>query len=139
MKFKITRISKDEWHEHLCRDAFNVSFGNVRHPNIERIDFALIATDSFNTISGFVTCKEMDAETLYWQYGGAMPNHSGTINVWNGYRCFIDWAKEKYKRVNTRIENRNYSMLRMAMKAGFCIVGTFNFNGKIYLDLAMEV
>lgn len=138
MKFKISKISYDEWEKYLARDSYLISFGVHRNPSLDRIDFALLAADDENKLSGFITCKEMDAETVYFQYGGSMPNYEKTLNVFSGYMSFVHWTKERYKRITTRIENTNLPMLKLAMKAGFLVIGSFNFNGKIFLELIRE-
>lgn len=138
MKFSVTQVSSKAWIESMSEDAFKIAFGFDRPSSLERFDFALIAVDSANEFSGFITCKEMDAETLYWQFGGSMPNYKKSISVFNGYMCFVNWARERYKQVTTRIENGNTSMIKLALGVGFKIVGTYTFKDKIYLELVNE-
>lgn len=88
-----------------------------------------------NDLGGYFTCLEMDAETLYIQYGGAMPHFMKTRHVMFGYSKMINWVVERYKYCWTRIEAENEPMLKMAYKMGFKINGNWFHNNKIYLEL----
>jgi RimJ/RimL family protein N-acetyltransferase len=137
VSFYIKKVSQQDWNM-LSKDAHMISFGVIRDPSLDRISFALIAVDNQGEVSGYVTCVEMDSETLYWQHGGAMPEYAGTIYTIKGYSQFINWSREHYKRVSTKIENTNSAMLKLAMKLGFKIVGTHTFKNKVYVDLLNE-
>lgn len=137
MSFYIKRVEPQDWNM-LSRDAHMVSFGVARDPSLDRLSFALIAVDNQGEVSGYVTCIEMDRETLYWQHGGAMPEYEKSIHTIKGYSQFINWSREHYKRVSTKIENTNTAMLKLAMKLGFMVVGTHTFKNKIYIDLLNE-
>ena len=136
--FSVQQVFAKDWIGRFSEDAYLASFGSIRPAELERFDFSIIAIDEGNNISGFITCKEMDSETLYWQNGGAFKNYGKTIHVVGGYRSFLRWAKERYKRVTTRIENTNYPMLKLALSVGFLIIGTCVVNNKIYLELINE-
>lgn len=138
MTFSIRKLSQEQWVEHLAESAHFLAFGTNRPGDIERIDFALLMVDENDSASAYITCKEMDSETLYWQYGGAMPKYKETIYAYQGYALFIGWAFDHYKRVFTRIENTNLAMLKLALKLGFVVTGTNTFKGKIYLELLNE-
>ena len=140
MILKVSQLPQFEW-EKISEEAFVASFGSFRPKDLERYDFALML-ERFDgeekDIAAFITCKEMDSETLYWQFGGVLPKYEKTCPVYTGYQKFILWAKERYKRVTTRIENKNYPMLKMAMRAGFLVVGTYAHKDKLYLELVNE-
>jgi hypothetical protein len=84
VSFYIKKVSQQDWNM-LSKDAHMISFGVIRDPSLDRISFALIAVDNQGEVSGYVTCVEMDSETLYWQHGGAMPARStpsrGTVSL----------------------------------------------------------
>lgn len=120
------------------KPAYINVFGCHRDPEIEKIDFALICLNEKQDYLGFITCKEMDAESVYWQFGGAFEETKNTIRVLPAYRMFIEWCSGKYKRITTRIENTNLAMIKLALKCGFLINGTWNFKNKIYLELCLE-
>lgn len=105
---------------------------------MDRIDFALLAVTDSGSPAGYVTCRETDNETVYWQFGGAFPSIKGTVLSMRAYEDFINWTRERYSRVYTLIENTNSAMLRMAQKVGFSIIGIKNFKGQILLEHLME-
>jgi len=137
MTADVRRISKEEWAKYFCTEAHIVCFEQVRSPDMDRIDFALLSFDKGNP-SGFVTCREFDSETLYWQYGGAFPNIAKGVAVWKNYSGFRDYSLANYKRIMTYIENTNIPMLKMALQAGFRVIGTKTFKGDILLELLNE-
>jgi hypothetical protein len=135
--FQVNQVSHKDWIK-VSEEAMVASFGARRSRELERFDFALAAIDKGGNLSGFITCIEMDAETLYWQFGGTFSNYTRSIAVFAGYRDFLKWAEARYKRVTTRIENKNLSMLKLALAAGFIVVGTYYANQKLYLELTNE-
>lgn len=134
---QLERIEPKEWKEYFVGLCYPASFGQFREPDMETISFALLVSKENRPIS-FCTCIEMDRETLYWQFGGAFAEIQKSHEVMQTYMMFVNYTKEHYKRATTRIENTNIPMLKMAMKCGFLIVGTWNVHGKIYLELVNE-
>jgi RimJ/RimL family protein N-acetyltransferase len=134
----VEKISLDEWKDKYMSDMYIDSFNAKKEANLEKCDFVLLCRDYKNEAVGFLTCHELDSETLYWQYGGATKKVKNTINVSSHYVSFIKWSLERYKRVTTRIENTNTPMLRIALKCGFLIYGIWNFKNKIYVELCNE-
>lgn len=134
--YTVERIDSDKWLTD-SETAHKLAFGAYRSRELDRIDFALI-TMKDSRPAGYVTCLEMDSETVYWQIGGAFPDAKNTGVVVPCYLAMIDWCLDRYQRITTRIENTNTAMLRLAMKVGFLIVGTWNFKGSIYLELLLE-
>lgn len=137
MKFEIKLLESRDWVK-LNEQAHFCAFGEKRDRDMDRIDFALLAIDPNGVASGYISCLEMDKETIYWQYGGAMPNYKGSVFSFNGYREFIKYCGKFYKRITTRIENTNLTMLKMALKMGFLIMGTYTFKNKIFVELCLE-
>jgi hypothetical protein len=114
-----------------------IAFGKLLPPGSERIDFAMIVSNSDGVAMGYVTCREQDAETVYWQFGGAFPGTRDTLRTFQGYRAFVD-ACRNYKRITTLIENTNTVMLKMAMAVGFRVVGVRAYKGSILLEHLLE-
>jgi len=137
VNFYLKKIDGQDWRA-MSKPAHQITFGEIRDPDIDRIDFSLITVDDKGEIAGYVTCIEMDRETVYWQHGGAMPEYKGSIYNLKGYTLGINWCREQYKRISTKIENTNTVMLKFALKQGFTIVGTHTFKNKIYVDLLNE-
>lgn len=135
----VTRIEKDAWTEHFAEHAHKIAFGEKQSPQDQRIDYALFVVDEGDSPCGYITVREWDSETAYWQFGGALPKAKGNIKSWRAYEASVQWTKEKgYKRIATYIENNNRAMLRFAERAGFVITGVRNFKGSILLEHLME-
>lgn len=121
----------------MSENAHLLAFGTKKSASHERIDFALLCIDGAR-VEGYLTAKEMDHETVYWQFGGALPHVKGSVKSLRGYKLFVEWAKSHYKRVQTRIENTNTAMLKFAMHVGFLIVGVRYVQGSTLLELELE-
>jgi hypothetical protein len=104
------------------------------------VDFALLVDDIDEQVPmAYVTCQELDAETLYWQYGGSFPGTRDTVLSAKCFDLFMSWAKDiGYRRVGFRVENTNYPMLKLAMRGGFKIVGLRAFHNYVLLEHLKE-
>lgn len=136
MKLWVTRLSPEEWSE-LSEKAHLISFNTHKPKEFDRITFAMIVQNEKGPM-GYITARENDAETLYWQFGGSFPGTLESSLTFVGYKAFVEFCKSKYQRITTLIENDNFVMLKMAMKVGFKIVGIRNYNGLILLDHVLE-
>ena len=134
----IDKIPLSEWKSKYMQNMYLESFGGERNDLIEKCDFVLIARNENIQPVAFITCHEMDTETIYWQFGGACDNIKKSIRVMSHYVHFLVWCMARYKRVTTRIENTNTAMLKMAIHCGFVVYGIWNFKNKIYLELCYE-
>jgi len=133
---RVEQLTPAEWSK-VSEAAHKVAFGTVRLAVDERIDYALICVDGTD-LKGYLTAKEMDAKTVYWQFGGAFTGTRGTITTFKGYLGFVRWTKERYERVQTRIENKNTAMLKMALQVGFEIVGVRVTQGCTMVELELD-
>lgn len=131
----VTYYSKEEW-KPVSETAHLLCFGTKKPESLDRIDFALVV--GTETPAGYLTCREQDADTLYWQFGGAFPGTRNSSMTWKGYQAFVEWCKPKYKRITTLIENDNTVMLKMAMKIGFRIQGVRVFKGQVLVEHLLE-
>ena len=136
---EVVVIGADEWKEKYSEQAHLIAFGKAKPASWDRIDYALLLVDrDANAPSGYITCREFDHETIYWQFGGSMP---GTKNTPKSLACFdaaLEWAKAAYRRITFVVENTNLPMLKLAMKREFQIVGVRNFHGSILLEHMKE-
>lgn len=135
---KIVKVPKEDWRV-ISKDAHLGVFGMKFEPVDERIDFALIAENELGVPMAYVTCREMDSKSLYWQYGGAFPGTKDTILSFRAYKEFCDWCMDRYDRIFTHIENTNTVMLKMAMKTGFLIFGIRTFKEWTLLEHRLEL
>lgn len=135
--YGVEKWSNEKW-EVFAQTAHALLFDQHRDTSLNRHHFVI--TIVFNgQLGGYFTCLEMDSETLYIQYGGAMPWFWDSFHIYPGFVKMLGWCRENYKRFWMRVENTNLAMLKMALKAGFIINGISNFKGKIYLELYQEV
>lgn len=132
----VERVEKNIW-PMFSEEFHGLVFEGVRQRQWERVDFALLVRHS-DVLLGYVTCKELDSKSVYWQYGGSFPGAKSNYRVYQAYQALIDYCRRRYERVGTLIENGNTAMLKIAMKAGFRIIGIRNFQGTILLEHCLE-
>jgi hypothetical protein len=137
MNLIVDCVSKSDWAV-LSEHAHRAVFSEVKPAAVDRIDFALLVRDHSGPPHGYVTCREHDAETLYWQFGGAFPGTKDTAKSFRSYTALVEWCKPRYKRLTTIIENSNTVMLKMAMKVGFKIVGIRFHQGSVLIEHLLE-
>ena len=133
MTVKLEKLSPSEW-ALISESAHMTCFKEERKKSMDRIDYALLTTRDGVPCS-YVTVRELDSRSVYWQYGGAFPSAEKGIKAFNDYCSFVSWHCERYDRVTTLIENNNIAMLKMALHCGFRIIGIRYFNNSILLEL----
>ena len=135
---KVVEIQKDDWML-LSEKAHLIVFNEAKMAATDRIDFALVTENSRGELMNYVTCRELDSESLYWQYGGSFPGTKGSILSLRAVQALLEYCKSAgYARVGFFVENTNSAMLKMAMKCGFLITGVRNFKGIILLEHYLE-
>lgn len=138
VRILLQKLNAEEW-KVFSEDAHRACFSEVRSASIERIDFALLAHDPTSRgVLGYVTVRELDSESVYWQYGGAFENIEKGVLVYRIYKEFIEFTGKHYKRVTTLVENTNLAYLKLAMKFGFRIIGVRVFKGTILVELLLD-
>lgn len=133
---KVEKFSAKEWVK-LAPMAHKIAFDEILIPENDRLDFALLASKD-GAPTAYVTCREVDAKSLYWAYGGSMPTAKDTVLSWSAYVAMTDFCKKDYERIFTLIENTNTVMLKFAMKIGYKIIGIKNYKGAILLEHCLE-
>jgi hypothetical protein len=133
---RVIKMLAKDWAKY-SQDAHLVCFDEMRSPDFNRIDFAL--TSVLDSVpQSYMTCRELDAETVYLQYGGAFPSAKGTVRSFSGYKQMISELSISYTRATTLIQNQNTAMLKFAMAVGFRIIGVRTFKNEIYVEHLME-
>ena len=136
-KYKVEKIHKQEW-DVISQDAHMTCFGEHRPASLESYSF-VVGAFCKEELAGYFTCIEMDKETLYIQHGGVFPNFKETVYVLPGYAEMLKFVKDLgYKQAWTRIENKNTPMLKLALKLGFEINGSWCWDNKLYLELVTK-
>lgn len=136
MNLEVRQLSQEEWRP-FSENAHLVVFNSTKPQEMERIDYALLCVSGVDVL-GYVTCRELDYESVYWQYGGMFPGTRQTVRAFSVYNKFIEWARSRYKRIMFYVENKNNAMLKFAMKIGFCVIGVRNIRGEVYLEHILE-
>jgi hypothetical protein len=134
---QIERIDASEWNV-LAEDAHLVVFQENRPAFMNRIDYVLIASSNLEMI-GYITVRELDSASVYWQFGGVLPKYRSTATVLKAYQKAIEETKVAYENIFTYIRNDNIRMLKLAMSQGFKIIGTKTFDGVIYVEHLLEL
>lgn len=137
MNLSVVRIDKDKWAE-MAHDVHINVFGEL--PSSSKVDFALVVQN--NSLPcfyfGYVTCRELDAETLYWSYGGMFEKHRNTNFSLRAMYALLGWCSERYARLNTLIEQENTKMQRLSLKAGWLVSGVKQFKHELLIELTKE-
>lgn len=136
MKIELDILNPLEWAT-LSENSHLAVFNEIRKPEWDRLDFAILVLVDKELV-GYATVREFDHETAYLQYGGAFPKFKKTFMVYQCYMKLIRTLCEKYPRLMTYVENENINYLKLAMKAGFRIIGTRLFHGMVLVELMLE-
>lgn len=128
-------ISKESW-MNISPYFHQMAFSNKDFSLIENIDFACSLVNDDTTL-GYCTFRVLDKTHVYMQYGGAVD--LGAYLNFKAYLTLVEALKKEYMHITTLIKNDNVPMLKMAMKAGFRIVGIRFIKNEIYLEHSIEV
>lgn len=134
---EVLRIEKEEWKDEFSENAHSAGFKKFKDASLERIDYALIAIEGDN-LTAYMTCRELDGESIYWQFGASLGEYRHSLTAWKAFGGFVRYAKEYYKRASMLIENDNIAMLKMAWKSGFRCTGIRYFKDNILLEHSLE-
>lgn len=135
MKLALLEITNTQWLE-LAPSAHRSVFGEILPPEYDRIDFAVLVIDELqNRPVGYVTARELDQESVYLKHGGAFPPMKDTIYSWHAYKKTLEHLLTRYTRITTLVENTNTVYLKMALTAGFKVIGVRYFKNTLLVEL----
>lgn len=135
---EILKFSPLEW-ELFSENAHLAVFNEKRKFEMERIDYALLIKEG-ETLLGYLTAREFDADSVYWQYGGCFPTSLDSFKAVHCYEKFLEWTRaQHYKRITTLIENDNIRYMKLAMKFGFKVIGVRLFEGKVLVEFLNDL
>jgi hypothetical protein len=132
---ELLRYTPEQWYA-CSAEAHYTVFQRIRPPWVERISFALVATYRDEVI-GYVTARETDAESVYWQFGGSM-DRSNAVRTVRGFQAILSDTRNRYKRVTTYVKNDNCGYMNLLMKHGFRAIGMRVFKEEIFLEFYQE-
>lgn len=138
MNLAILKLDPAQW-KSMSLHAHLAVFGEKRFEDMDRIDFVLLGVDhQEDKPIGYISVRELDKDSVYWQHGGSLPPIKDTIYSFKLYQEMVRWTFDRYQRVTTLIENDNAVYLKMAAKVGFKIIGCRTFKGKVLLEHLLE-
>lgn len=135
--WKVVKIEEPDWNRGFSENMHRAVFAKVKPREWDRISYALIGVKD-EQLQGYVTVREHDIESVYWQFGGMLPNLQKSVDTVRCYQHLLAWQKQVSKRITTYTLNTNIAYLKLAMSQGFRIVGTRTTQGEIYVDLLLE-
>lgn len=133
----VIQVSAEEWASSFSEDMHKLVFKEKKPAFVDRISYALLIVKAQEVV-GYITVRENDHETVYWQFGGVLTRFRRGLL---GSKCFevaLEWQKARSKRIMMYTENTNLPMLRLALAYGFIIVGTKTFRQYLMVDLLRE-
>ena len=134
---EVRKLSNEEWSK-MAENAHLICFDEKRPSEMDRISYALLNVDGEKVLN-YCTVRELDSESVYWQFGGAFPNSKGTVHSARSYARNIKWTFDQgYKRITTYVKNTNTNMFRIQLKCGFLPIGMRTVQGDIYIELLLE-
>lgn len=134
MSILLKELTPLEWNG-MAENAHLVGFKEIRPASMNRIDFALLAVTRDDVITGWVTGRELDAESVYYCWGAAMPDAQGTDKSIESFKLMVEWGLQKYKRISILVENTNVRCLKFVMNFGFRINGVRMFEGQVFAEM----
>lgn len=133
MNLFLNKLDPEEWKK-MSPLAHQISFGRDRDPEMDRIDYVLLVNNDREPCC-YATIIELDKESVYMQHGGSFPSVAKGVYTVKGYFMFLNWLKERYETISTRILNTNIAMLKLAFAAGLIVNGMDMSEGYIFLNL----
>ena len=137
MTLNVVKFDPVEW-EVVSPDVHRTVFGTEKPSSFDRISYALGVEDGCGKPMAYVTVREHDHESVYWQFGGAFPPAANSITAYRAFCELIKYQLAQSQRITFLVENDNENMLRLAMKEGFRIVGVRYFKNHILLEHLKE-
>lgn len=133
---EVQKLAPADW-ARVSREVHAEVHGKDKPAEWDRIDYALLATVGPDAVT-YVTVRETDHESVYWQFGGAFKWARKSIWIVKSMRALLDWQLVRSKRVVMLVENTNLSMLRLALASGLLVRGIRTFRETVLLEMAVE-
>lgn len=137
MSWKVIKLTPEEWANKFSENAHRAVFGEVKPAWRDRISYALLIVKGDDAI-GYVTVREYDNETVYWQFGGVLPKYRKSLIAVKCIEAALEWEKAQNKRILTYVQNTNLPMLRFYLAYGFIIIGVRIWKTQTMVDLVKE-
>jgi hypothetical protein len=133
----ILQILPEEWAKRYSENAHRAVFGKIKPASFDRIDYALLYVVDEKP-AGYVTVRELDPDTVYWQFGGLFPWAQKSIRTISMIDETMAFQSKIAKRLVTYVENNNFSMLKFYLSRNLLITGIRHYNGSTLVELMKE-
>jgi len=138
MTIELKRLDSSDW-DVLSEKAHLVVFNEERPHWMNRIDYTMMFTEE-GSVLGYITVKELDSESVYWQYGGVFPNAKNTPKSFECFSMAIKYSKDfGYKRVSMLVKNNNFPMLKFAISTEFMPIGVRTLDGDVLVEFYKDL
>jgi hypothetical protein len=138
-ELRVVQIMSEKWAE-LSERAHLIVFNELKKPEMDRLDFALLVESASGEPMQYAECRELAKGSLFLQYGGSFPGTKGSIKSVRCLEEIIEWCEfASYKRISFLVENTNEAMLKLAMRMGFLITGIRMHKGNVLLEHVLEL
>lgn len=134
---QVVRIEPDEWAARFSEEIHKLVFKEIKPSFADRISYALLFVCQEEVV-GYLTVRETDHETVYWQFGGVLPGVRRRLLGRGCVAAALEWQKAYSKRVMLYTQNTNLPMLKLALGYGFLVIGTRTFKNWVMVDLIKE-
>ena len=131
-------IHGDQWKK-FAKRAHDEVFLQTKDPQKDRSDFAVLGLCN-GAPCGWSSFIELDADTLYIQYGGLFAHKRKTPYALSIYKKMHEWIddQKKWARVLMCVANDNVPMLKVALSCGMKIVGTRTVGSEVMVEFMRE-
>lgn len=135
---KVLEIPGPKWIEEYSEFAHKIVFNRLKPKSFDRIDYALLVVHvERDTPLAYVTVRETDHETVYWQFGGGLWGQKSILMA-RSYDAMLQYQAKKCQRMWTRIENDNWPMLKLALSRRLKICGVFVAGKTTLIEMLKE-
>jgi hypothetical protein len=136
---RVVRIEAEDWKANFSEVAHLLAFSRNKPVAFDRIDYALLVLQG-DKPAAYVTAREQDHETVYWQFGGGFPWALRSILMTRIFDIVIGFEKlAGRKRLSIRIENTNLAMLKLAISRSWLVVGVLSIDGNTLVQLVKNI
>ena len=136
----ILAFDRDTWIKKFQSTAYQAVFCNDpsdQDPSL--FDYALIGIDEETDLPiSYVTCKQLNAHTMFLEYGGVAPEYRNTPKSQSIFIEAIKYLqKAGAKIINFATTNDNVKMQILGLKAGFKCMGCYMDGSKLFLEYSL--
>jgi hypothetical protein len=133
---RVVLISREDWLRDFARNAHLAVFDE--DTSFEEGSFTttmLVIDEKTDTPIIYMTYHEVPQGGVFVEYGGSFPPFRSSPKVYRAFNFANDWFRSNgYKRVGMITRNTNTAMNKLAIHAGYLVVGMQFQKGKFYLE-----